>query len=121
VANLRVELDEARAGWDELGEVELTSGLDYGDGEPVRVSVRKRGNRYDIDDRGRAVEKARVRGRRGWLELATRVATDDALNINRAGVVFVPAYEGRDIAGLAERVAATSLAVYGALLELDEE
>jgi hypothetical protein len=27
--------------------------------------------------------------------------------------------EGRDIASLAERVASTSLAVYGALLELD--
>jgi hypothetical protein len=119
VSTVRTQFDAARAKWGELGEVELDSGLDYGDGEPVRVFVRKRGRRYDLDDRGRAVAKAGVGGRRGWLEVATRVAEEDALNMGRNGAVFVGAVEGRDIASLAERVASTSLAVYGALLELD--
>jgi hypothetical protein len=40
--------------------------------------------------------------------------------VNRRGVVFVPAVEGRDLAWLASRVAECSRAVYGALLELDD-
>jgi hypothetical protein len=85
----------------------------------VRVRVRRRGTRYDIDDLGAAVAAA---GRpRGWLPLAERVVEETALNVNRRGVVFVLGFEGRDIAGLALRVGATSAAVHAALLELDDE
>ena len=42
------------------------------------------------------------------------------LNVNRRGVVFVPAVAGRDIAGLVARVAEASPTLYDALLELEE-
>jgi hypothetical protein len=107
----------AQAGMlDEDGEVVLDAGGTYASGEPVRVRVRRRGRRYAIDDDGAAVRCAGAPA--GWLEVARRVVEEDSLNVNRRGVVFVPAVEGRDIAGLAERVAGTSRAVHGALLEL---
>jgi hypothetical protein len=39
------------------------------------------------------------------------------LNVNRRGVVFVSAVEGRDIASLVMQVAETSRAVYSTLLD----
>jgi hypothetical protein len=48
-----------------LAEV-VEPGPFYDGGEPVRIHVRTRGRRIDLDDGGRAVEKAGVRGR-GWL------------------------------------------------------
>ena len=101
----------------ESGAVLVDTGLEYGDGEPVLVSVRKRGRRYDIDDRGRAAAKA---GKpRGWLETANEVVARDYLNVNRAGVIFVPAVEGGlDVTDLAVRVGDRSLALYEELLEL---
>ena len=111
------ELDALRAG--DSGEALVDTGLDYGDGESVLVSVRKRGRRYDIDDRGRAAAKA---GKpRGWLDLASEVVARDHLNINRAGVIFVPAVEGGlDVGALALRVGDRSLALYEELLDLVE-
>jgi hypothetical protein len=94
----------------------LDTGLDYGDGEPVLVSVRRRANRIDIDDRGRGAEKAGKPP--GWLELAREVVERDSLNVNRAGVVFVGSFEGRDYAPLVQRVGDRSLAVYEELLDL---
>jgi hypothetical protein len=44
---------------------------------------------------------------------------EDALNLSREGAVFVPAFEGRPIESLAERVAKLSLAVYQEILDLD--
>jgi hypothetical protein len=113
---MRAELDAARAAWAPDGEVVLDSGLEYVPGAPVRVLVRRRSWRYDIGDDGAAVQRAG--SPRGWLEVAERVVEEDALNVNRRGVVFVGAVEGRDIAMLAWRVAGTSLAVYQELLEL---
>jgi hypothetical protein len=83
-------------------------------GEPVAVRVRKRGHRYTIDDDGAAVAKA---GRPpGWLDLAEQAY---ALNVNRHGVVFVPAVEGGvDRDWLVRRVAECSAAVYQELVEL---
>jgi hypothetical protein len=102
----------------ESGEALVDTELDYGDGEPVLVSVRKRGNRIDIDDRGRGAEKA---GKpRGWLPLAEEVVARDFLNVNRAGVVFVGSFEGRELEPLVQRVADRSLAVYEELLDLVE-
>ena len=96
----------------------VDTGLRYGDGEPVLVSVRKRGSRIDIDDRGRGAEKA---GRPpGWLEVAREVVERDSLNVNRAGVVFVGSVEGRNFEPLVHRVADRSLAVYEELLGLVE-
>ncbi len=94
----------------------LDSGLQYGDGEPVLVAVRKRERRVDIDDRGRGAEKAGKPP--GWLEVAREVVERDSLNVNRAGVVFVGSFEDRDYAPLVGRVADRSLAVYEELLEL---
>ena len=103
----------------ERGEVVIDSGLWYTEGEPVQVFVRKRLHRYDLSDEAAAV---RLAGKPpGWLDVAERVVTDEFwLNVNRRGVVFVPAVEGgMDRAWLTRRVAEASLAVYDALLELD--
>ena len=96
----------------------LETGRSYGDGEPARVLVRKRGHRYLVTDSGRAVEKA---GRpRGWYEVASAVVATDDLNLNRRGAIFVPAVEGgADLGSLAGRVGRLAIAVYEALLELD--
>lgn len=95
----------------------LDSGLTYDGAEPVRIRVRKRGARIDISDDGAAVQKANVER---WRETAERTVAVEGFNVNRAGVVFVPSFEGRDIGSLAERLAATSLAVYGELLAQDD-
>lgn len=117
---LQPQIDAVRAAWGETGEAEVETGLAYGDGDPVRIRIRKRGRRYDLSDAGVAVGKVRDRPRR-WLELAERVVAEEGLNVNRRGTVFVPATEGRDLARLAARLAETSLAVYGALLDADED
>ena len=54
----------------ERGEALIDSGVAYGDGEPVVIRVRKRLNRYDLDDRGRAVAKAGMWP--SWLDVAGR-------------------------------------------------
>jgi hypothetical protein len=110
-------LEAARGGWGEHGEALLDTGARYAPGRPVRVRVRKRGRRYDLDDAGGAVEAAGRPSHR--LAVAERVAAAHDLNVNREGVVFVPAFEGRDLARLADRVAETSLALYDALLDED--
>jgi hypothetical protein len=113
---VRASLDAARATWGENGEAEIATGLAYGDSEPVVVYIRKRGRRYDLHDDGAAVRKAGKA--RGWLQLAEEVVAAEGFNVNRTGVVFVPAFEGRDLASLAARLAGTSLDVHAALLEL---
>jgi hypothetical protein len=67
-------------------------------GEPVRILVRKRGRNYDLDDRGRATEAGKPTA---WLPVAQRLVAEEGFNVNRAGVVFVPAFEGRDLALMA--------------------
>jgi hypothetical protein len=111
------QLEQARGSWGDEGEAVLESGLTYDGEEPVRVHVRKRGRRYDISDQGAAVEKAGVKQ---WQETAERTVAEEGFNVNRAGVVFVPVVEGRDIAELAGRLAATSRAVYAELLAQDD-
>jgi hypothetical protein len=107
--------------WTESEERVVRRELVYGDGSPVEIVVRKRGWRYDLDDRGEAVAKARALGATaGWLELAEGVVAEEGFNVNRSGVVFVPVVEGRDIAELAYRLADTSYAVHSALLESAE-
>lgn len=121
MTTLADQLEQALASWDELGEVALETGLQYGDGEHVRITLRKRGRRLVFSDEGRAVRKVSVSGR-AWLEVAERTVAAEGMNVNRMGAVFVPAVltTGRDFAQLAQRLAETSLAVYGALLQLEE-
>lgn len=114
---IRAELEGALAGREEA-EVTVTSEFAYAPEEPIPVRVRKRGHRYDLDDLARATELA---GRRpGWLEVADEVVAEGGLNVNRAGVVFVSAVEGRDLAALAHKAAEASRAVYAELLEYRE-
>ena len=95
----------------------LETGLTYDGVEPIEIVVRKRGRRYDLSDRGAAVRKAGVAR---WRETAERTVAEEGFNVNRAGVVFVPVVEGRDIARIAERLASTSRAVYADLLALED-
>jgi hypothetical protein len=107
-----VLLEEAAERNGLVREVDLT----YVPGRPVYVRVRRRGRRYDIDDLGGAVE---IAGRLpGWLEAAERVVAERGWNVNRDGVVFVQAVEGRDIDGLVRRTGEASAAVLDALLAL---
>jgi hypothetical protein len=94
------------------------TGLSYAPGRPIRVSVRRRGVRYDIDDMGGAVAMA---GRPpGWHEAAERVVKELGWNVKRNGVVFVQAVEGRDIDALVRRTGEASAAVLEALFALEE-
>jgi hypothetical protein len=80
--------------------------------------VRRRGVRYDIDDMGGAVA---VAGRPpGWLEAAERAVEALGWNINRDGIVFMQAVEGRDIDALVRRTGEASAAVLEALLALED-
>ena len=102
----------------ERGELVVATDLRYTEGQPVEVIVRKRLHRYAIDDDGAAV---RLAGQpHGWRSVAEDVVEQFWLNVNRRGVVFVGTVYPRMLAGLVARVAETSLAVYEALLELDE-
>jgi len=103
----------------ETTERVVEPGAAYDGTERVRVRVRTRGRRIDLDDGGRAFEKAAVFGRE-WLAVAERVVAAEGFNVNRRGVVFVPLVEGRDVDEVAGRLAATSASVYAALLELDD-
>lgn len=94
------------------------TGLSYAPGRPIRVSVRRRGVRYDIDDMGGAVAFAGKPP--GWLEAAERVVETLGWNVNRKGVVFVQAAEGRDIDALVRRTGEASAAVLEALFALEE-
>ena len=116
---IRTALDSARKSWGETGEATFETGQSYFEGEPTRIFIRKRGRRYDLDDRGQATQLAGKPS--GWLPVAARVVTEEGFNVNRAGVVFVPAVEGRDLARLALRLADTSRAVFAELLELVDE
>jgi hypothetical protein len=115
----RVAFERAVADWVAEGEAVVETGAQYRPGEPVRVHVRKRGRRWDIDDGGRAVELAARPD--GWLSAAERVVDEEGMNVNRSGVVFVPAVErpDRDLARIALRLGETSQAVYVELLELE--
>jgi hypothetical protein len=119
LAAVRSVLDRAGATSRESGQTTIDSGLFYDGRQSIEVTVNKRGHRYDIGDGGSAVEAAGAP--RGWLEIAEGFVAEVGLNVNRRGVVFVSAVEGRDIAALVLKVAETSLAVYSALLESQDE
>jgi tRNA pseudouridine38-40 synthase len=113
----RVQITRAkRSILQDMTDVLHDSGLAYRPGDPVVVRIRHRERRYELTDDGAAV---RLAGHpTGWFDAAEHVVARAGLNVNRSGVVCVPAVEGRDIARLATRVAETSREVYVTLLEL---
>jgi len=115
---IEAELARAREEWAERGEVVVDTGLTYIEAEPVRIRVRKRSHRYDLDDGGTATRLAGKPHR--WHEVADRVVAEEGFNVNRRGIVFVQAVEGRYLAALALRLADSSVAVFAALLDLSD-
>jgi hypothetical protein len=106
---------ESRPEWVDGDDVVFATDLRYGPDDPVEVVVRKRGERYDVSDRGRAVELAGRRVR--WADVAERVVEDTYwLNVNRNGVVFVQS-NGVRLDSLVRRVAECSAALYEELLD----
>jgi hypothetical protein len=107
-----------RAGGEgERSEDVRVTALSYAPGRRVRIRVRRRQHRYDIDDLGGAIQ---IAGRPpGWRELVERIVREPGWNISREGVVFVTAVEGRDIERLVEGTARASLAALDAILELE--
>jgi hypothetical protein len=85
----------------------------------VAVRVRQRGYRVSIDDDGNCVREAGYPT--GWREVAERVVAAQGMNVNRTGVVFVPAVADRDVAPLVVRLADTAAAVRSALLDLEAD
>jgi hypothetical protein len=117
VDQISEQLDDPQT-WGEYGERAVETGAVYADGEPVTIHVRKRGWRYELDDRGDAVDKAhRLGASRRWLEVAERLVAEEGFNVNRRGVVFVEVIEGRDLAELVARLGDCAFAVHSALLE----
>jgi hypothetical protein len=113
---VRAELGDPRE-WEGDARV-VWSELQYADGEPVAVSIRKRGRRYDLDDEGAAVTKAILFGAAEWRPVANEIVDAHDLNLNRRGIVFVPAVAGgADLAWLAFKVARCSYAVHSELLD----
>ena len=91
--------------------------LAYMPGRPVRISVRRRGHRYDIDDMGAAVAMS---GRPpGWRAAAERAVRELDWNINREGVVFMQTLEGRDIDWFVRRTAEVSVALLQTILDAE--
>ena len=103
LASIRAALRSMPQAASNHDEVTVESGLAYGTDAPVRVRIRRRGRRYDLTDDGAAATRAGMPA--GWLKQADRLVADEGFNVNRRGVVFVPAVEGRDIAMLALRLA----------------
>jgi hypothetical protein len=117
IAEIRAKLDTQLRPVAGDGEVELDSGLVYRTRRPVLIRLARRGRRYNLSDDGTAVS---LSGKPpGWLESVQRLVAAEGFNVNRGGVIFVPAVEGRDIAALVSRLALTSRTAYLALLELD--
>ncbi len=86
--------------------------------DAIPIVVQKRGHWYHLKDRGEAVAQARALGASSdWLAIAERVVDEDALNVNRSGVVFVSAVEGRDVASLVLRLSDCAARVQAALLD----
>jgi hypothetical protein len=108
----RTTMTEAASSWGELGEVMIKVDNDEGS-TSTQVRVRKRGRRYRIDDMGAGVDAPAQP--HDWLDTARTIAVELDVNVNRVGVVFVPAVDGADIAGLIVRIADASFQIRAAL------
>jgi hypothetical protein len=118
LTSIEAVLAQAQEVWTEHGEIVVDTGLTYVEQEPVEIRIRKRYHRYDLDDGGKAT---RLGGKPpGWHPVADKVVAKEGFNVNRRGVVFVQAVEGRDLAALVRGLADSSVAVFAALLDLCE-
>jgi hypothetical protein len=95
------------------------SGLEYLPGNPVRVRVRVRGARVDVDDMGGALAVAGTPT--GWREAAEPAVAELSWNVRRNGVVFMQAPRGRRLAWIIDRTAQASAAVCDAILQLGDD
>jgi hypothetical protein len=83
----------------------------------VPILVRRRADRYYLDDRGVSVAEARGLGAPAdWLRIAEEVVAREGFNVNRRGVVFVTIVHA-DPAATALRLADCAAAVGEALLD----
>ena len=117
---LALAFERVWATWRERGKAELDSGLRYGGVDPVVVHVSKRERRWSFSDDGAAVGLAGKPP--GWREAADAVVDAYVVNVSRKGVVYLPAVERHELAWLSslpQRIAEASVALYGALLELE--
>jgi hypothetical protein len=104
------------------GELVIDTGLTYDGITPVRLRVTKREGRYDVSDDGGAVAAAGVES--GWLQFDERIRVGEyCANVSRQGVVSLPGFRRNRsewLSRLPGLVTEASLALYEALLELDE-
>jgi hypothetical protein len=105
----------------EGGELVLDTGLSYDGITPVRIRATKREGRFEFSDEGGAVAAAGVDGMQ--LRFADSIAMGKySANVSRQGVVSLPGFARSSdqwLAKLPELVAEGSLALYGALLDLE--
>ena len=104
------------------GELVVETGLTYDGITPVRVHVRKREGRYEFSDDGGAVAAAGIDRRRVAFPDHVRMSEASA-NVSRKGVVSLPGFATSSdewLAKLSELVTDGSVAVYEALLELED-
>ena len=106
----------------ERGELVLDTGLTYDGITPVRIRATKRGGRIEFSDDGGALSAAAVDVRR--LSFPESIAMGEySTNVSRHGVVWLPGFAHTHngwLAKLPDLVAAGSVALYEALLELDD-
>jgi hypothetical protein len=106
----------------ERGELVLDTGLTYDGITPVRIRATKRHGRFGFSDEGGAVAAAGVEGTRLRFPESIAVGAYSA-NVSRHGVVSLPGFarcSDRWLATLPALVAEGSLALYEALLELED-
>jgi hypothetical protein len=106
----------------ERGELVLDRGLAYDGITPVRIRVTKREGRFEFSDEGGAVVAAGVD--RTQVRFPDSIATGEySANVSRHGVVSLPGFARSGdqwLARLPGLVADGSLALYEALLELED-
>ena len=103
------------------GELVLDTGLTYDGITPVRVRATKREGRFAFSDEGGAVAAAGLDGKQFRFDDSIALGRH-SVNVSRQGVVSLPgsSRSGDEwLAKLPELVAKGSLALYEALLELD--
>ena len=99
---------------DEIRDTELR----YLPGTQVRIRVRLRGTRVDVDDMGGAVGVSGTPP--GWHAAAERAVAELRWNVRRNGVVFMQAPRGRRLEWIIQRTAEASAAVCSAVLQLGD-
>jgi hypothetical protein len=81
LAAVRSDIDGLRASGGEYGSAVVDAGLLYLPGHPVRIKIRKRGDRYDLTDGAAAVNLAGRPG--GWCATASDNVAELGMDVNR--------------------------------------